>query len=374
MTKLTESIRQQIMGMKGDKTTKGIADQFGVSQSTIRRVFREQGEAETKEATSNQVKTAKPPASKTKAEKRAEVVAKDTIPTISLGAWNTDEPGSSGDGGAKVSFADQGQEDLENVETDDLGELDDFEEQWNEGEEDKRSNEEAEEEAEEEEEIKMPTKRDQKKFREFQQMENDILNDALNPQVKIDGAQMTKGQAELVAEDVEIRSKFLSRIYLNVINFRELLPFIKDKDKFLQGLHKKTTKELISLSGLIETQRSLGNVAGQMKNAFFIFAKGTEFGCSRLGMKVDGFADDLRQKERELEMIFQEIAVEQADNLKSYTTPQMRLAMIFTSSLMLTDSRNRVMGLGSMASPNQAKAKHDNAPVSPDLKQQFSDL
>ena len=125
MTKLTESIRQQIMGMKGDKTTKGIADQFGVSQSTIRRVFREQGEAETKEATSNQVKTAKPPASKTNKrsnEKRAEVSAKDTIPTISLGAWNTDEPGSSGDGGAKVSFADQGQEDLENVETDDLGE------------------------------------------------------------------------------------------------------------------------------------------------------------------------------------------------------------------------------------------------------------
>ena len=113
MTKLTESIRQQIMAMKGDKTTKGIADQFGVSQSTIRRVFRESDEAETKEATSNPITTAKPPAVKTKAEKKAEVSAKDTIPTISLGAWNTDEPG--GLQGIKVSFKEQ--EGLENVDS-----------------------------------------------------------------------------------------------------------------------------------------------------------------------------------------------------------------------------------------------------------------
>jgi uncharacterized protein YoxC len=169
--------------------------------------------------------------------------------------------------------------------------------------------------------------------------------------------------------EASVRSKYLSRIHLNVINFHHLLPFIGNKEKFLQGLHKKTTKELISLSGLIETQRSLGNVSTQMKNAFFIVSKGVEMGCNRIGMKVDGFAEDLRQKEQELNSIFQEIAVEQADSLKAYTTPQMRLAMIFTSSLMLTDSRNRMM-----TARRPVQTREPAAQVSPDLEAKFGDL
>jgi hypothetical protein len=200
----------------------------------------------------------------------------------------------------------------------------------------------------------------------MKEQEDLFIKQAMNPH-------LTNHQAKEVAESMEseasVRSKYLSRIYLNVINFHHLLPFIGNKDKFLQGLHKKTTKELISVSGLIETQRSLGNVATQMKNAFFIVSKGVEMGCSRIGMKVDGFADDLRQKEQELNSIFQEIAVEQADNLKSYTTPQMRLAMIFTSSLMLTDSRNRML-----TARKPVQSRDPQGQVSPDLEAKFGDL
>jgi hypothetical protein len=344
MTKLTEQLKKSIIASKAEKTTKGLADQFKVSQSTIRRVLRESVEAEQAEGQSNQIvmEQAEP---KVKGKKTIEL--KDKIPTISLGQFNLDEPSPKG-----VKF-DTG---IEQVITDDADQLEDFAEEWNDGEE------EVEEEDEESVEDIRPTKADEKKMAELKQMEEEFVNQAKNPNpVEL------KEMAQIYEDEASIRSKYLSRIYLNVINFSHLLPFIQNKDKFLQGLHKKTTKELISLSGLIETQRSLGNVATQMKNVFFIVAKGAEMGCSRVGMKVDGFTEDLKQKERELESIFQEIAVEQADNLKSYTTPQMRLAMIFTSSLMLCDSRNRMMA-------NRPQHRPDNHPVAEDLKTKFGDL
>lgn len=358
MTKITDTLRQQILGLKSEKTTKGIAEQFGVSQSTIRRVFRESAAAETAEAANDEVSLEAVPEPETKDRGRGGGLRPPTekVPTISLGTFSLGKE-------RMVAFQDSASA-LENVITDDGDELDDFEEQWNDGEEETEIVETP------EEDIPRPTKSDEKKWQAIKKTEEDIFRDAVmgglqdTPQ---QGKPLSKGAVAEIEEDIALRSRTLSRIYLNVINFRELLPFIKDKDKFLQGLHKKTTRELVSLAGLIETQRSLGNVATQMKNAFFIVAKGTEFGCARLGMKVDGFADDLRQKERELEMIFQEIAVEQADNLKTYTTPQMRLAMIFTSSLMLCDSRNRVMG----ATPSR---RSPDAPVAPELRQEFSDL
>jgi len=348
MTKLTDELRKAIVGAKSSKTTKGLADEYQVSQSTIRRVLREATEQQETEGASNTIVLGAP-APKVKAIK-----VKETIPTISLGSYSLDGPTLKG---LETS-------DFEMIETDDQGELDDFAEEWNEGDEE---DEEVEEALELDDEVKPPSAKDQKAFSAIKEQEAQLLKDAMNP------PRLTDHQAKEVAESMEseasVRSKYLSRIHLNVINFHHLLPFIGNKDKFLQGLHKKTTKELISVSGLIETQRSLGNVATQMKNAFFIVSKGVEMGCNRIGMKVDGFADDLKQKERELESIFAEIAVEQADSLKAYTTPQMRLAMIFTSSLMLTDSRNR------MLSHKPSRPSRDpNAEVAPDLQSKFGDL
>ena len=343
MTKLTDQLKKAIISAKGNKTTKGLADEYKVSQSTIRRVLREAETVEQSEGQNNTVILDTPDVKSVKAQRKIEM--KETIPTISLGTWNLDEPGvkEEADG-------------VEHIATDDQQELDDFEEQWNEGEEEVDEEELAEQEAEEEE-IRPPTAKDQKVFLEMKKVEDDLLN----PQA----VQL----AESMESEASVRSKYLSRIHLNVINFHHLLPFIGNKEKFLQGLHKKTTKELISLSGLIETQRSLGNVSTQMKNAFFIVSKGVEMGCNRIGMKVDGFAEDLRQKEQELNSIFQEIAVEQADSLKAYTTPQMRLAMIFTSSLMLTDSRNRMM-----TARRPVQTREPAAQVSPDLEAKFGDL
>ena len=351
MTKLTDNLKKAIIEAKGSKTTKGLADEHGVSQSTIRRVLREAEQTTIQESKGNEVMLEQPDVKAVKAQRKIEM--KETIPTITLGSWNLDEPGEALKPGS----------DFEVIQTDDQAELDDFETEWNEG--DADAQEDNLSATEDVEDIKPPTAKDRKILEAMNAKEDALLKEAMNPHLT---QPQVKEMAEAMENEAEVRAKYMSRIHLNVINFHHLLPFIQHKDKFLQGLHKKTTKELISISGLIETQRSLGNVATQMKNAFFIVSKGVEMGCNRIGMKVDGFADDLKQKERELESIFQEIAVEQADSLKAYTTPQMRLAMIFTSSLMLTDSRNRMITSRRMSQPNP------HGTVSPDMEAKFGDL
>lgn len=173
-------------------------------------------------------------------------------------------------------------------------------------------------------------------------------------------------EAKRIEDEAEQRSKYLSRIYLNVINFSDHLPFIKNQEKFLTSLHRKSTKELIALCQMIETQRSLGNVANQMKHSYFMVCRGAELLSQKYAkMKTQGFTDEMLKKERELNMIFQEIAIESADTLRAYTTPTMRLAMLTASTLMAVDNNNRVRDF-----KEQVEAKA----VNPEISQQYGDL
>jgi hypothetical protein len=334
MTKLTKALRDEIIKSKDTKTTKGLADDFKVSQSTIRRVLKE-ATAEAEMVNPNEEVSLDAPVGQ-----KPKIVMKETVPTIKLGNFQL--------GGKDPPLDVPG---YEQIFADDEAELDTFADQW---EEDSA----AESVEEEEVELPRPTKKDEALLKAMEEQERNVIEQAMNPNpVEL------MSTAKALEDESQVRNKYMSRIYLNVINFSEHLPFIKDKEKFLSNLHKKTTKELISLSGLIETQRSLGNVANQMKHAFTIVSQGAEFGTRMIGMKTEGFTSELMKREREIEMIFQEIAVEQSDTLKSYTTPQMRLALIFTSTLMIVDGRNRVQHI-----------RNKERPVNPDLQQQFADL
>lgn len=341
MTKLTEQLRATIFKSKGEMTTKGLSDKFGVSQSTIRRVFREAEESGKREANANEVKLDRPVFAKK--------VKADRGQTINLQSFKLKEPIDELEGGG-----------VEMVITDDQDELDGFNKEWNGGEDEVESDD------EESIDLPVPSKKDEAKLRGMEQDADNLIKEALNGNLMPPAPEMLKEITKVYEDDSETRAKFLSRIYLNVINFQDLLPFIRDKDKFLMSLHKKSTKELISLSGLIETQRSLGNVANQMKHALFVVAKGTETVSSTfLGIKAQGFYDEIYKREQEINLILQEIAVENADRLKSYTSPSMRLAMLFTSTLMLTDSRNRLANFQNRA---------DSRPVAPSVAEKFADL
>lgn len=152
-----------------------------------------------------------------------------------------------------------------------------------------------------------------------------------------------RGRVAFAPENLEARNALEQRIILNVENFAPLFTFIKDRDQFIKSLHSKSSEELQGILTTLETTRTTINLSNQMKQSFFMVARGTEvFGSSLLGLKTRGFTENLMIQKQELDMIFREIAIEYAPMFKITTKPELRLLMCFSMSLMQTDSVNRL--------------------------------
>lgn len=152
-----------------------------------------------------------------------------------------------------------------------------------------------------------------------------------------------RGRVSFSPENLEARNALEQRIILNVENFAPIFTFIKDRDQFIKSLHSKSAEELQGILTTLETTRTTINLSNQMKQSFFMVARGTEvFGASLLGLKTHGFTENIMIQKQELDMIFREIAIEYAPMFKITTKPELRLLMCFSMSLMQTDSVNRL--------------------------------
>ena len=191
---------------------------------------------------------------------------------------------------------------------------------------------------------------------------DEIINESIKPR---------NARSRAVAEpesdeSLALRAKTMTKIHLNVSTFGDHLPWIKNKDKFLADLHKKTTREICDIGTLIETQRSLGNAANQLKHLFYLASQGTEMLTSTyLDLKTQGFAEELQRKDKELSMIFQEIAIDSADTLRAYTSPHARLGMVFASTLFMVDNRNRMV---------EFKHQMEKKTVNPGMATEYKDI
>ena len=151
--------------------------------------------------------------------------------------------------------------------------------------------------------------------------------------------------AELMEEpeDIDLHHQLEQKIILNIQNFAPIFHFIKDKDAFIKSLHDKKNSELRGILTTLETTRTTVNLSNQMKQIFFMASKGVEVGGAMfLKLKTDGFTDGLVRQQQELDMIFREIAIEYAPMFKMTNKPELRLAMVFTMTLIQTDSMNRL--------------------------------
>lgn len=177
-------------------------------------------------------------------------------------------------------------------------------------------------------------------------------------------------------ENLEARNALEQRIILNVENFAPIFTFIKDRDQFIKSLHTKSSEELQGILTTLETTRTTINLSNQMKQSFFMVARGTEvFGSSLLGLKTRGFTENLMIQKQELDMIFREIAIEYAPMFKITTKPELRLLMCFSMSLMQTDSVNRLketmaaqQSLGRQTANNPSDATNESP------EQRYEDL
>ena len=90
-----------------------------------------------------------------------------------------------------------------------------------------------------------------------------------------------------------------------------------------------------------------------------------EVATKRFGMRTEGYAQALQAQEVELQMILREIAVERAESLSKFQRPEIRLAVLLSTTLLGLDNANRLADLR-----QEAKA----APVTPLVEETYRDL
>ena len=372
MTKTTPELKASILRERSSMTTTGLAQKYGLSQSSVRRILRDAGEKEDKKRVSIQLPSRQEEDTNT-------IVVNATAEPLRLEAFSLADKSST----SALGDGDKGEATLEKVFGDAPEDTDEFVRTFVDDAE--RDIEEKLAEEDDDDGYEEPTPslfgstgnnaRLNKLAEAEMERQAGEADDAINRLLGEDAPEVVKQSkgkpttddiAKRIEDEAEQRSKYLSRIYLNVINFSDHLPFIKNQEKFLTSLHRKSTKELIALCQMIETQRSLGNVANQMKHTYFMVCRGAELLSQKYAkMKTMGFTDEMLKKERELNMIFQEIAIESADTLRAYTTPTMRLAMLTASTLMAVDNKNRM---------SEVREHLEQKPVNPTITEQYGDL
>ena len=165
-----------------------------------------------------------------------------------------------------------------------------------------------------------------------------VVEDALDDLQKAPPAGVksasTVGKADLIAQ-----------ITMNVEAFEPLLGSIihPNRQSFLAGLYGKSEGDLETVLGVITRTRTLANVSNQLRHTVIMVAQGTEAFTSRMmKMKTEGFSQAILSQDEEIRMILREMVMDKMDSFDKYQRPELRLAMLFTTTLLATDSANRM--------------------------------
>jgi predicted transcriptional regulator len=166
----------------------------------------------------------------------------------------------------------------------------------------------------------------------------------------------------------EDKSIYITKIQMNIDNFADVLrDHIKpDRDSFMSRVCKMSTADLKQTLSLLETVRSSNNLANQLKYLLFGATGLIEAGTQRfLGMKTRGYADMVRQQDAEIQSCLREIAINNVESYKKVERPEMRLATVLITTLLATDSRNRMEDI---------KTHFETKQVSPETAEKFQGL
>lgn len=157
------------------------------------------------------------------------------------------------------------------------------------------------------------------------------------------------------------------RIIFNVEHFAPHLKTItgENKEAFIQSLGNRSGQELQGLLTTIERTRSVGNLAAGFKQMFFVASQAVETGTRMIGMRTQGFTEQLQEQDEEITMCLKEIAINEWERLKAFDSPQIRLGSLFCMTLIQTDARNRM---------NDQLRKVVSAPVNPSVAAANDDL
>lgn len=141
------------------------------------------------------------------------------------------------------------------------------------------------------------------------------------------------------------KAELIVKIIHNVEAFASLLGNVigDDPQKFIKTLYSKSEKDLQVQLAVITRTRTLANVTNQLKHMVGLFAQGTEVVTQRfLNLKTAGFTTTIMTQEEELKMILKEMAMERLESFDKFQRPELRLAMLFSTTLLSVDAANRM--------------------------------
>ena len=171
-----------------------------------------------------------------------------------------------------------------------------------------------------------------------------------------------------VPSDASSKADLIAKITMNVEAFEPLLGSVvqPNRQSFVSSLYGKNERDLQVLLAVINKTRTLANVTNQLKGTLYMAAQGTEAITTKfIKMKTEGFAQAIMSQDEEIKMILKEMVMEQMESFNAYQKPELRLALLFSTTLLMTDSANRMKE----ASKQRVEAKVASATI-----QKHSDL
>ena len=92
----------------------------------------------------------------------------------------------------------------------------------------------------------------------------------------------------------------------------------------------------------MEDTRTIATATIQLKHMLVLGAQFTEMATVSVGLKSQGFAQNILSQEEEITLCLRELALERVDSFKQLQRPELRLAMLFSTTLLATDQANRL--------------------------------
>jgi hypothetical protein len=162
------------------------------------------------------------------------------------------------------------------------------------------------------------------------------------------------------------KDTLVAKITLNVNSFEALLGDVvrPDRAAFLAGLPKRSRDDLAGLLKTIELTRTTANLTNYFMQMLFMGSGLVEAGTQQwLGMDTRGYTQALQTQRDELRMIMHELAMENATAFQRVQRPEVRLAVIMTSTLLMVNTQNslRAVSRGNNG-PSAAAGTSANVP------------
>ena len=168
-------------------------------------------------------------------------------------------------------------------------------------------------------------------------------------QTRIQKPKAVREKPIVVLDDPAKKADIIGKITFNVNTFESILADVLkgDKDRYLAGLERQSVASLEITLKTIETTRSVKNLSNQFMHLFAMGSSFVEMGTQKyLGMKTQGFTQAMLQTQQdELRLIMTELAMEQKDKFQKIQRPEVRLAMIMTTTLMAVNTQNSLASL-----------------------------